>query len=911
MGLFSDKKTIVVSSTIYNMAGPEEDRPNFLKSTIFSAVMSPYDKYLGETLVTSYLTGPGMKQRQMFNYAVRNDFPGLPTVSFRQASPVSLALVKPYIPVPGSPAGLDIEVQDAFISDGDYECFAEEYVLNNHPELADTDYVAEYNQSDHTIIIQFEGGGTEVFSAGLYDRASRYVVAHYFAKLPVSTQSLVTGAPVSGVLTGSLPSFSGYTLVSTANTGPVNYPLSQTVVETKTYSDGSPTIVTTTYPTPTVVFDGVDTVRTKDVYNGSSAGEYETTKTIYYLNISEYRQIFTSSETVVTSSTTMGVTETITTVTTGDFVRPMFDYQIDTEIVVLDEIHGGAKIFIYKLGTGIPALDALDVPVGSVLTAEFYPFIPIRLDDRSITHPDYIANGLYEACRKLYKKATAKQKFSELVEQVEDNEDLEEIDFAYVQYGVSLNTKEKMALRYMYQFFKDLIPYQNTDASYMTSYSAQLTAYAAAQTTFDAWLVAQANPLDPLYETAKPSLPSLAAPSTTTIQLVTDDYRLQDFDVRLSWVSIVESTHSGLGKVGAKKGDVWIEKDGALEWDVTTGVEKSFTFGSEPTVAVQTKKKNTIQKHVLYKQTEIGEYTKLKLSGLVHENVIYKGKSVKITGDEALDDEDESGFLIPLHQPTLKAAGLVNSTQLATANTFLVFNSYKTYKKKWYESFFGMLLIFIVVVTVAAIVAPGFVGGLSGALGTNSAVGAGLGFTGTGAIVAGALTNVVAGMLISMALTEFSTALFGEKWGGIVASIVGLAMSFGAGSGSFDFGKIFTPQKLLALTSALSDGIAAFVKAEIGDIQEKMAENQVDYERETKRIQQMMNDLGGNNDLYFNATQLTDSAKGNGSGTGGTTMPEGLDEFINRTTLTGSDIVDITISYISDYAQLNLTLPRI
>jgi len=68
--------------------------------------------------------------------------------------------------------------------------------------------------------------------------------------------------------------------------------------------------------------------------------------------------------------------------------------------------------------------------------------------------------------------------------------------------------------------------------------------------------------------------------------------------------------------------------------------------------------------------------------------------------------------------------------------------------------------------------------------------------------------------------------------------------------------------------------------------------------------------MGLTDDLIFNAMSLTDTRKGNGSGSQGSYIPEGLDQFISRTTMTGSDVVDITLSMISDYSDLQLTLPK-
>ena len=911
MGLFSAKKTVLVSSVVYNMAGDDPDRPNFLKSSMFAAVMSPHKKFLGETLVTNYLTGPGMKQRQVFSWAVRNSFAGLPTFNVRQSAPIDATVVKGQIPVPGSPAGLVTEIQDAFISDGDYEYFAEAYMLANYPDLNDSDYVSEYNKDDHTITIQFEAGGTINFAAGDFDSNARYVIAHYYDQLPSSIQPLVTGSTTVAALTGTLPATTGYTLISVTDTGSVNYTLSQTQVETKVYSNGAPTVVTTTYPSPTIAFMGTHTLRTKTVYNGNAPDETEVKQTEHFYHVDEYRQIYASSSTVVVvNDLGGGVTETVTTELSGDFLRPVFDYRIDTQVTVFGETFGGAKLFIYKIGTGNAILDALDVAVGSPVTAEFYPFIPIRLDNVSITAPVYESNGLLADCKKIYRRASGREKFLDLVEKVEENEDLAEIDYAYVQYGVTLNTTDKSCQKYLYTFLKGMIPYQNTDGTYMADYASVISDYEDAVADYVAWMTNQDNTGSILYGTARPSVPVLAAPKTTTIKLKTADVRLQDSDTRISWVSIVETSHGGVGKIGAKKGDYWFTKQTPVEWQVVTGFKKTISLGTDPAVSVPKYTTNKIEQIYFYHQTGASTYTRLRIYGLTHQNYIYGGKAVTVTAFEAIDDPDNSGFLVPLHNPTIREMGLVDATQMATANTFIVFNSYKIFKKKWYQTFLGMLFLIFVVIVAASLVAPNFVGGLSGALGNNAALGASLGFSGTQAIIAGAFVNAFAATVISMALSEISIRIFGEKWGALIASLLSFAFAFGANGGFSNLSSFFTPANLLSFSSALANGYSGYVQANIGEMQTEMFENQKEYDSEMKRIQKMIDELGGNNNLYFNPMQLTDSVKGNGSGTRGSYMPESLDEFIHRTTLTGSDIVDVTLSLITDFADISLQLPE-
>lgn len=907
MGLFSSKKTIKVASTVYNMAGPEEDRSNYLKSSVFSAVMSRVpNTYLGETIVTNYLTGPGIKQRQFHSWAKRNSYAGLPDVSIKRTLAVDPQVVKPYIPVPASPAGLVTEVQTASLGDGDYSVFAEQWILENNPTDINTDYIAEYFDDDHTITIQYEGGATDTFGAGIYDKDKQFIAVNYYHQIPTSVQSLIVGTLVEDE--PASPDITGFTAGAVVNTGLVNHTLNYQKTVTKTYSDATPQVgPTVTNESDVVPFNGTESVFSKNEYEGGSGGP-ETSSVETTLYVWELRHVVDRvSTTVETNDLGGGVTETVTTEIDGDHLDPIFDHRTDTQETVNGEIVGGDKLWIYEIGSGIVALDDLSEKVTVSGTEEFFPFIPVRLNNKSITHSDYDSDnggsGLFQDSITAYRKATAGlQKLTQLIDQVEDNDDLNEIDYAYIVYGASLNSNEDACKKYMYQFFRDLISFQTTSSTYMDDFKAGVANYDILEADYQGWATGQTNILSPFYNTLSPAVPSLVKPKTTTLKLHTANTQTDDYDVRISWVSINEDFFTGLGKPDAVKGDIWFEKAGGYSWTQFKGASLLDARLSED---------NTIEETHMFWQTGENTYKRLTMHGLIHQNFIYKGKSVDITASEALDDEDTSGFIIPLHDPTVRAMGLVDATQMATANTFIVFNSYKVYKKKWYQTFFGMLLIIVAIVVVAVLINPSAIGGLSGALGTNAAVGASLGLTGSAAIIAGAAANALAAIVISSAIGTVSTKLFGEKWGSLIAAIATFALSMGMSGGftNMSLSTTLSPQNILAFSSSLANGYAGMAQAQIMGIQSDMINNTAEYEDQMEEINDMIRDMGGSNDLYFDPMQLTDVNAGNGLGTSGSYLPESLDEFIHRTTMTGSDIVDITLSLVENYADLNLELP--
>ncbi|MCA1800670.1 MAG: hypothetical protein LC650_05200, partial [Actinobacteria bacterium] len=732
MGLFGGSKKIYVSSSIYNLAGDELDRPNFIKSSLFSAVMNPYDSYLGEAVVGSYLTGPGIMQRSFFNYAVRNDIAGLPTLDVSNSTAVDPDVVRPFIPIPASPPNMETIIQSAEITDGDYSYWAEQYMLVNHPSLVQTEWVADYNSTTNEITIQFESGSTEIFTPNDYSKNSKYVIAKYNQVVPSEPQPLVVGTKITDVY--STPSTVNFTLESTVNTGVVDYNLNQTVHVLKEYDNGDPDVEETTYPTITQSHNGILETWKQDVYIGSTSGDDNTSTEERWLYIWERREKTASSSvstTVETNDIGGGVTETVTTTTTThEALQPVFDHQLDTQETIHDKIEV-VGIWIYKIGDGNTTLDAIVSDGGLTSTPDYYPFIPIRLDNNGIRESQFAS--LYEESKKAYKRATGGpmkgNNIDSIIDEVEANEDIGDIDYSYIQWGVSVNVFDPACRRYMYEWFKNQIPYQNTSPSTMTNYENTVNDYEQVKNTYDTWLAAQSNSSDPLYNTTAPPKPAIGDPPSTTVRLKTDHPQLTGFDNRFTWVNITETTHTGTGKPGASGGDIWWENAGTLSWD-----------------------SRQLDKMELYKQTTDTSYTKITVWGMVHENYIYGGKAVRTTLKEGVNDEAESVFIVPLHAPTVKSLGVKDFTQMSLSNTFITFNSYEVVKKKWYQTFLGMLFIVIAIVVVAALIAPAAVGGATGVFGTNAAVGGALGLSGTAAIVAGAVTNAIAAVVIAQAV---------------------------------------------------------------------------------------------------------------------------------------------------------------
>ena len=908
MGLFSSKKIITVSSTLYNMAGDENDRPDFIKGTLFGSVISNSPS-LADDIQTSLFQGPGMKQRQFFRYADRNNIPGMVETSIVNNSPLDAAVVGGEIPpsaVPPAPDGLTLTVFNAEVSDGDFEPWIQKWILENHPTRIGESWLGEYEPSTNTFSVEFPNN--DFFSwlndgsfGPVFASTKRYVWAKYIEYLESLEADVVEGTPTTNVTT--LPDVTGWELVSTATSfTPVTLQRTRTTIWS--YNNGDPDFTF------------------EDAVDADVSGELDTSVNVYDrevfisqngIELQGERQIwnFTSTDTVVndysntvvtTTNLGGGVIRTETSTTTGERIRDSWTTRYDTQDLFYGNQYGPEQVFIYEVGTGNSVLDGLVSEVDASGFQEFFPFMPIRINNVSILEPEY--EDAYAATKKAYRRAYQGKSFDKLVETVEDNESIDDIDYAYLCFGASLNVKENACKKYIFNFMEKMIPFQTGGSgNVMAQLEANVAAYDDALAALEEWESTDWSEI-PFWEDIppRPELPNVSPPPVNTIRLNDSTF---GFDYRLSWVHAEIEQFSGTfdtdpdlaGVQAPKVDDLMFTKGPDFTWSVRD------TYNNRDGEVIQMVQ-NTVPSMYIYWQVSSNSYRRMQIWGFVSQNYIYGGKAVTITSSEALDDTDESGFLVPLHYPTMSEMNIVDYTQMSTANAHILFNSYTITKQKWYQRGIFKIVLVILIIVVAVVVFPGAFSAGGGILGGNLAVGTALGLTGTAALVAGVVANYIASIIISEILKVVGTALFGEKWGALFAAIAGFALG-AAISGT----KIFSAEGLLGLGNAVANGYAGWVQGDIAEMQGDLEEDANAYEERMEYIQDLIDGLGGN-DLNFNPLFLTEWGRGNARGGSRGYMPETADEYIRRTTMTGSDIVELTHSMVYDYVDVAKTLPR-
>ena len=907
MGLFSSKKIITVSSTLYNMAGDERDRPDFLKATVFSSVISNSPS-IADDLNTAYMGGPGLQQRQFFRYCDRNDVSGTPTATIVNTVALNPQDVQPHIPaspVPPAPVGLNLRCYAAEVTDGSFEAWIERWILENHPTRIGEDWLGDYEPTTNEFSVEFPNNDTFIWTnniAPVYSPAQRYIVAKYIEYLDDTEEPVQTGAET--VNDPVLPDTTGFTnLVTSGTFTPVTLQRVRNTI--LSYNNGDPDVQVET---------NVDADVPGEVHNWSQEWERETVTSVSGIQVEGLRELlYIQATDVVTNDYTSvvvtqtplggGVIETRTETTTGEQVTDQYTHRTDTQILLNGSQYGPEQVFIYQIGSGNVTLDALlnDVDI-SGLPQEFFPFMPVRINNKSVAHPDYAS--LFEEMSKAYKRGFGyKKNFGSLVTSVEENPSIADIDYAYLCFGASLNVKEMACRRYIFKFFETIIPFQfGGSGDAMGNLQTEIDAYNAALEVFHDWeaIVRNSNQ-DWQLVPSRPEIPSISPPPTNTIKLADENL---GFDLRMVWVHAQVDQFNGTftrqdsDAVGqqSKNNDIELRVGTPFSWSERLSYN---TWYEEEPLFIQ----KSIPSMEIWWQTDPGSYRVMTVWGLVSYNYIYGGKAVVITSTEALQDTEESGFLVPLHYPTMLEMGIVDYTQMSTANSHILFNSYKVTKKRWYQRGIFKILLTIAIIIVAVIAFPGAFAAGGGILGGNLALGTALGLTGTAALVAGVVANYIASIIVAEVLKIVGTALFGEKWGALFAAIAGFAIG-AAMTGT----KLFSAKEILNFGNALANGYAGWVQGNIAEMQEELVEEQNTYEDTMDKINELLKDLYNQNGLNFNPMSLMDSLRNTG-GSGGY-LPETLDGYISRTTMTGGDVVDLTLAMVNDFVEIQQTLPR-
>jgi hypothetical protein len=896
MGLFSHEKQIFVDSVVYNLAGPPSQRVDFLKRATLSGAVTRSKTTISDTIIGSYLRGPAINLRSFGRWAQSSGYSaaiGQNEATLYLPNRVDPDVLSALIP---HAAGETVALQTAEIGPADFTYWVDRYMAENHPELRNTEFRSDFNSIDGTITIYFVGGASVAFAATGFNTNSRYLYATYTLVTSDVVGSLVTGSTTTVADEASFPSTTGWTLdSSTGSSGSID--LNVTVEILKTYSDGRPDEYTSTPSTVASSYSNYDQTWIKDTYEGWGAPVPGLTSRRDFLHLIKTMGVEAGTPVVdvVVDVIAGGVTRTTTTTTTTQVQTTTWTHRTDYQRTTLRST-SPLQILIYKQGSGNVAYDALFN--AGTNGGRFIPQIPIRINNAFLSDSHY--SSIFPIVKKAFKKATD-TKFSEIVSKIAENPSLADIDFAFLTYGVTLNTKNPSCMKYLYKFFQQMRLSTSLTNAEFDEWVAEYALTKDRLALYNAWLEAQLDEYSPLYGTAAPPEPFLARAPVNQIQVSSPGFPSLRYDMSVVWSGMIETTGSGLKKPDAKAGELWWE---VLPKEIT-GYELVEASGDNGGLTNQAIYEDVGQVRLHWQVTN-NQWRTLSIYGLRHLNNVYEGNYDVTFADVALADEDESKFIVPIHEEVLDDLSLRDATEVSMNSAYLTFNCYKTVTQKWYETSWFRIIILIVMIAVAAL--TGYIDpNAIGLLGANSAVvPAAVGLSATASAIAGAVANALAMAMVLQTVSLLTTAIFGEKVGAIVTLVIAVAsmtMSFSVDPTSFsidittNFSKLLEAETLLKLTAAIGDAVGTVVKGAAQDLIMKTEQVLREYSVQAKDIEAKTLELMGAANV-LDVLELTDTFSMG--------LAEPVNTFLSRTLLTGSDIAELTAAFVSNFSEFTL-----
>ena len=917
---FGSETITTVGSSAYNLAGEPENRGSFLKNNIISSVMSGQANRdgLGNSIFTAHRYGPRTdlvsfaKWADYSGYAEQVGFPKGFIYRGSRVDADSFAMLKD--PEPGK----ESEFLYGQVDSVNYQHFAYWYIgeyapgrigeaFTIRPETVTTGYLNRKTVLTGKLILRFTGTGEEiVFTPPVSIKTPSAVYAYHFyhTRVVVPAETFDSGW-INVIGEAGFPSVVGFTLDGSSSSSAVNgFVLNKIVTTNISYSDSTPPTETTSTTTTTPEEeDYLKVYKKTEIFPSASGsiGSYERNWEVFHKCVWEKITLPAVVQTTE-EEISPGVFKTTTVTTVEDVLTVSYDYK-NTWSQVLSENWGNERVLIYRKGDSSTVDDFIFGDFERD-TGLYLPIIPLRLHNRAVNKKNYPAQYALnrKAARRAFKKAKA---IDTLLKNLEKNDQVDQIDHAWVVFGSSLGSKEQDALNYNYQFMQDWVegtPYDPISIKDPFEYAAALEEYWEALEAYENYPSESSTAGRP----PKPNPPKTATYTFQTYQVKSSRFFNIVTETRWAYnIRVVAKggalrTGSGFhARSGNKVGNCWVHQQGNVSIKYRVLHDNGGDGGG-----YWEYKYDTVPVIVFGKQLTSSAWEEYVFFGMNHTNYVYEGLSVVTSATKALQEGENSSFLFPMSHQVLKNMQLIEGTQLAMASSYLVINYYDKQKIPWYATGFFQIVVIIVIVVIT--VYTGGVGGSSaGVLGTNAAVGAAIGFAAgtTAAIIAGAIVNALAAAIISAVISKLSTTLLGDKIGAIVGAVLSMVVVWGMTNNwnlnTTDLVHSFTQaDNLLKLTLSGGNMAADYMQASAQQIIADTQSLLEDYKDKATELAAMTQQYLGSNGI--DPTVIAEATRN---------LVESPEEFMSRTLMTGDDIADISLSLVERFPEPQMKLP--
>lgn len=914
MGFMSETK-IIAGSSSYNLAGDQKSRGNFLKSTILSLVVSgSSENGMGKGIVDAHINGPAAKYRRFFKWAETsgfNDRVGNYTGTLFATSTLSQAgfdFIAPILPTqqkrlvsytvgPYNPEF----IATALIAEFRPERRGQSFEVEQEMHWVAVNFVLNEYVPTGRLIVRYADGGIDYFDSGLNSlNPGMFAYVIYEKRDLIPDQNTDTGT-IEVETEEEIPPLVGGIGSKVPNIIPVAM---QRKITTKVERPDEDDEITEETENVSTNFNAWTRTRERTVESTGNPNTIITTiiqdeEAHYEIDEAEPVEEVTTEEIPDPENPGEEITITTTVTTIEPVLLKFFKYRRRTKIEQQEPWH--APVYkVYQQGTSAYG-DSVMFST-QVALRKFFPVLPLRrfnVSVKSDTFPDQYAWNR----RASLKAFGTKQQYNKILNSMEDSDSINDIDHAWVVFGVALGAKTDDGLEYLYRFFKGVV-----DGTPITNKLRESEEVAEAWEEF-------ALEVEDKWNINTPTVDSEGNYTYTTIKPpAIEDYifNVSAREGMADWeYGVVISAKGGHITTGegfhplskGKVGQCWVHHKSSLtirvpEYTVEEGGDGDsrayYVFHPSTTAVI-----------AFGRQLSENVWEEYEMFDLVHTNHVHKGKNVVTLAEKALANPDENtGFIIPLHEGAFRESGLIERTQLSLECTHLVLNYYEKQKIPWYASGFFKIILIAVVIVVSVVTMGGGAAAAGGVLGTNVAVGAALGFAGTAAIVAGAVANALAAALISAVIAKASTALFGDKLGALIAAVVSMVViNLASNGGQFKLSDtidgLTKADNLMRLSMSGISAVGDHFAGKAMELAQETMQLQADYVKQMEEIQQMTSELLGNG---VDAQMLTAAIR---------YASEKPENFLQRTLMTGDDIVDATIKLVETFPKTQLQLSEI
>jgi len=934
---------IAVDYTASYLAGEFKKRPVFLTNVVLKSVLM--NESIGEMIVPSYLNGHYFRNKRYLKWVAKpdgyNDAVGLGPLMVLEPMGDGLlgSIVNQVKNNIDNPENKSLSVSDVQVRQITAEDYADQYIKEHRPELANRNYSCETtntNGTDFAIYVAPEGqpapelpdpvtGIEEVihFSNANAKVGSLGVVAKYTLQkkpAPSAEQStFIQGTEQSfpeqiGVPYSPTSGFVWDGLEHTQDNG--------TYIQQKKWQNYFEIIATgdiiwisdvihDDWPTPKQIiwkdYRKVDVVHAFDAdYPTDIVTVYEVERIGYEVNIDPAEWEMYHEE--INPSSYAGYDAWYVD---RRFNHPkVLHWFKQTGKIAVKALHADvARVYIYALDSGDLILDdAINTYTShSVIEAIASPPRPLVINHTSIDelgdkinvgHKKHFMDTPWDIIRlaannyqkdnpnpayKLIDKAVRKQtqrSVKKVLKEVKNHEKYGDMSYVYYFDGVPINTRRKYLTRYVYEYFRG---FTSTNAFDVNDRIQEILDYNNKVSAYYAYLEAVEAKERGTATAAQIALadgPEVLPPDPLSKAKTTEIRWGKDNDFA-SWI------HYSLAMRG-EFGSETVLAGTQLNPYFNRPAKKKEAWITTTNHAIKDASK--LIGHVgaditnFYYQEDANTCRTFSVVNLELEKWVWRWGYVITTAAEAMEDPDESKFFCLILNQPLKNIGLVPATQVLVESPLLEIDVYVQKKNNF---LFKQVVGFVISVIASVLFPPagGYYFGLTGVTGA----------------VATVAVNMVVGAIIATAATKI--------FGGVLGSLIGAVATMGAmrmmAGGTINFQTIKNAmgdmQTLLKITDAVSDAFKMHMVEKV----KKMQGEFDDYLKELKKEKNALNQL------------MAESGISELGGVDGTVVMKALNQmfwgespenFLSRTMMSGTELVQQSLDFVNRFTENNLYL---